>query len=186
MALKLTEKFLKAEIDFLAQQTELVFIEQLEASYEEVVEIEVNSQIKKVKMMGYIDRIDSVGETVRIIDYKSGKVEDKDVKFGSRFTGIELEEKKIVHSIKNNKHLLQLIQYAYLYYKKNGIIAESSIISFISGEFKPFKLDGKKFNLEEVIKDYPKYLGMILNEIYDTEIPFSHKEAHFSYCQYCG
>ncbi len=186
MALKLTEKFLKAEADFLAQQTELVFIEQLEASYEELVEIEVNGQIKQVKMMGYIDRIDSVGETIRIIDYKSGKVEDKDVKFGSRFTGIELEEDKIVHSIKNNKHLLQLIQYAYLYYKKNGIIAESSIISFISGEFKPFKLDGKKFNLEEVIKDYPKYLGMILNEIYDTEIPFSHKDAHFSYCQYCG
>lgn len=186
MAMELTKRFLKSEIDFLAQQTELVFIESLESSYEKLTEIEVNGSIKKVKLRGFIDRIDRVGDKVRIIDYKSGKVADSDVRFGAQFKGIESTEEKIVHSIKGNKHLLQLIQYAYLYYQKHGEMAESSIVSFISGNFEPFTLDGKSFDLDDIIMNYPKYLGMILSEMYDDETPFKHTEAYFSYCQYCG
>ena len=81
MALKLTEKFLKSEVEFLSQQKELVFIESLEAHYEQEVEIEILGEKKKVRLRGFIDRIDSVGGKIRIIDYKSGKVKPEEVKF---------------------------------------------------------------------------------------------------------
>ena len=184
MALELTERFLKAEVKFLASQKELVFIEALESKFEHTVDVEVRGELKKVKLRGFIDRIDKVGDKIRIIDYKSGKVSKTDVDFRAK----DIEEEQIAESFMNTtrKHLLQLTQYAYLYYQENGVIPESSIISFISENFKPFVLHGKKLNLEEVIKNYPIYLGYILSEMYDEEKPFMHDEGYFSYCQYCS
>lgn len=184
MALKLTQRFLNSEKEFLAQQTDLVFIEQLEAKYEKDVEIVVNGEQKRVKIRGIIDRIDRVGEKIRIIDYKSGKVDKDNVSFRQK----DEEEEQIFESFINptRKHLLQLAQYAYLYYSEHHRMPESSIISFISGNFQPFTLQGKAIDLEETIKNYPNYLGMLLTEIYDEEVAFSHTERHVSYCDYCG
>jgi len=186
MAMELTQRFLKAEIDFLSRQTELVFIESLEDQYSALIDVEVKGETKQVNLRGFIDRIDKVGDKIRIVDYKSGKVADTDVKFGVQFKGLDSEEEKIVHSIKGKKHLLQLIQYAFLYHQKNNVIAESSIISFISGNFVPFTLQAKNFDIEDIIVNYPKYLGLVMEEMYDQEIPFTHmSKGQFSYCQYC-
>lgn len=182
MALELTKRFLTSEKKFLSEQTEPVFIEALEASFEETIEVEVFDELKKVKIRGFIDRIDRIGDKVRIIDYKSGKVEINNVEFGKR----DKDDFDIFNSYvnTNRKHILQLTQYAYLYYKKFNIIPESSIISFISNDFQPFVLSGKNIDLEQTIKDYPKFLAMILSSIYGSG-HFKHVDAHFSYCQYC-
>jgi len=183
MAMSLTKRFLKAEIAFLSKQTELVFIESLEAKYERAIDVEVNGELKKVNLRGFIDRIDRVGDKIRIIDYKSGKVDKGNVSF----RGIDEEDEQIFESYMNKtrKHLLQLTQYAYLYYCEHNQIPESSIISFISENFKPFVLQGKKIDLEETIKNYPKFLGMILSELYDPDVPFRHTNEYFSFCKYC-
>jgi len=189
MAKKLTENFLKSEIKFLSEQKELVFIESLESRYEEMIEIEVNDVQKKVNLMGFVDRIDRVGDKIRIIDYKSGKVESKDVTFfaqNKKDTEEDVEE-KIYKSLTERKHILQLTQYAYLYYKKHGIVPESSIISFISNNFKPFVLTAKGYDLEEFIKNYPEYLGKILTEMYNEEILIEHidRGPYNTFCKYC-
>jgi RecB family exonuclease len=181
MAIELTERFLKTEVEFLSQQTEPVFIEALEQEYSALVPIEVNGMTKQVNLRGFIDRVDRIGDKIRIIDYKSGKVNDNDVQFRSK----DLDEETIVESLGVRKHLLQLIQYGFLYHQKHGAVPESSIISFISGKNKPFTLDTKKMELDEVILNYPNYVGMILSEMFDAEIPFTHTTQHFSYCQYC-
>ena len=183
MAKELTARFLKSEIQFLSQQTEPVFIEALERSYEHEVEIDVSGHLKKVKLRGYIDRIDRIGENnIRIIDYKSGKVDAKDVELSTRGA---LED-VVMSGLKSKKHVLQLIQYAYLYYKQHGVIPQSSIISFVSNEQKPFVLKPGKFDMEEIIKDYPSFLGAILEEVYDETIPFEHTiKGWGSYCKYC-
>ncbi len=181
MAIELTQRFLKSEVHFLAQQTEPVFIEALEREYSRMVPIEVNGSVKQVNLRGFIDRVDRIGDKVRIIDYKSGKVKDMDVQFRAKDTDVE----SVVESLASRKHLLQLIQYAYLYQQEHEVIPESSIISFISEKNKPFVLDTKKLDLKEVIADFPKYIGKILGEMYDEEIPFTHTTQHFSYCQYC-
>ncbi len=181
MAIELTERFLRSELNFLALQTEPVYIEALEQEYESMIEVEVNGQVKKVHLRGFIDRIDRIGDKVRIIDYKSGKVQATDVEFRLKDTDVE----SIVESLASRKHLLQLIQYAWLYREKHGIVPESSIISFISGGNQPFTLDTRQVPLEEVVNDYPQYIAQILKELYDPEIPFVHTEQQFSYCQYC-
>jgi hypothetical protein len=182
MAQELTERFLKAEILFLSQQKEPVFIEALERLYEEEIELEIFGEPKKVKIRGYIDRIDSIGEKIRIIDYKSGKVDESEVKF---FTQGDVKEVSI-KSMKEKKHILQLMQYAYLYAKKHNVYPESSIISFVSGKHAPFTLNTNKFDYNECIERFPEFLKEIIEDIYDKDVPFSHNSNDFrSYCQYC-
>jgi len=183
MAIELTERFLKSEAKFLSEQTEPVIIEALEQEYESTIEIEVNGTKKKLNIRGIIDRIDRVGDKVRIIDYKSGRVQQNDTKFRVKDT----DEQTIVESLGGRKHILQLIQYAFLYYQKHQEIPESGIISFISGDNKPFILDTQKVELEEVIKNYPVYIAKVVGEMYDDSIPFKHNsDQYVSYCQYCN
>ena len=176
-------EFLKSEVEFLSQQKELVFIESLEAHYEQEVEIEVLGEKKKVRLRGFIDRIDSVGGKIRIIDYKSGKVKLEEVKFKKGVNS--RDDVAASFSATTKKHLLQLTQYAYLYYKKHGVIPESCIVSFISEKFKPFILQGKDVDLNEIIINYPIYLGRIIEDMYNSDVPFEHADEYFSYCNYC-
>lgn len=182
MALELTARFLRSEVDFLARQTEEVYIESLERSFESLVELEVRGQKKQVKLRGIIDRIDRIGDKIRIIDYKSGKVQAADVELRKKDQNTE----EIVESLAGRKHLLQLIQYAWLYRQAQGIYPESGIISFISGGNTPFILDPQSLSLEELVDGFPRYIEQIMDELYDTELSFSHKEQQYSFCQYCG
>ena len=182
MAIELTERFLKSEVKFLSEQTELVFIEALEQEYSALIPVEVNGETKEVNFRGFIDRIDRVGEQVRIIDYKSGKVNTDDVEFRVKDT----TEEFITETLGAKKHVLQLIQYAFLYKHTHGILPTSSIISFISGNNEPFVLDTKKSEFEDVVDNFPVYIGRILSELYDSDIPFAHDTSqYYSYCQYC-
>ncbi len=182
MAKELTKRFLKSEKAFLEQQSEPVFIEALEQSYNVEVEVEVHGVMKKVNLRGFIDRIDRVGDAIRIIDYKTGKVADTDVALRVK----DVEDELIVETMGMRKHVLQLVMYAYLYQQKHGVIPTSSIISFVSNANEPFKLNTQKMDLEEMIENFPKYIGLILEGIYDEDVPFSHNKDQFvSYCQYC-
>ena len=183
MAKELTKRFLKSEKAFLEQQSEPVFIEALEQSYNTEIEVEVHGTKKKVNLRGFIDRIDRVGDNIRIIDYKTGKVDGNDVKFRDK----DLEAAEIVESMTSRKHLLQLIMYAYLYKEKHGVIPTSSIISFVSKANEPFTVNHKKMDMEELIENFPKYISLILESVYDEGVPFAHDTTkYFSYCQYCG
>ena len=182
MAKELTARFLKSEVTFLSEQTEPVFIEALEREYSTEIEVMVAGEKKKVRLRGFVDRIDSIGDKVRIIDYKTGKVADTDVALRANDT----EPNLIVESIGSKKHILQLMLYAFLYKQNENITAEPSIVSFVSGKNKPFSLDLKKNDLETIIEDFPTYIELILNEVYDNELPFAHQaKTMFSYCQYC-
>ncbi|MFK7784228.1 MAG: PD-(D/E)XK nuclease family protein, partial [Crocinitomicaceae bacterium] len=157
--------------------------EALEQSYNTEIEVEVHGTKKMVNLRGFIDRIDRVGDNIRIIDYKTGKVNDKDVALRRMDTADEL----IVESMGKTKHVLQLLMYAYLSKQKHGVIPTSSIISFVSNANEPFKLNTQQMNLEEMIENFPKYISLILEGIYDTDVPFVHDTSqYFSYCQYCG
>lgn len=182
MAMELTKRFLKSERKFLMAQTEPVFIEALERAYETTVDIEVNGYTKKVRLRGFIDRIDSIGDRIRIIDYKTGKVEKGDVELRAKDESPE----DITESMSNKKHVLQLVQYAYLYLKNENRDSQPAIISLVSGNNEPFVLDLKQKSFEEIVHRYPDYLKEILSEIFDSEIPFTHQvKGQFSYCRYC-
>lgn len=184
MANELTRKFLESERDFLALQTEEVFIESLESEYSHDLILNVNGAEKKMHLRGFIDRIDSIGGKYRIIDYKSGKIKDDDVSLSSR----DKTQEDIVKSIcnKNRKYVLQLMIYNYLFYKQHGELGTAGIISLVSGNGSTFELNTRNFPMQEIVDDFEAYLEQILEQIYDTSVPFRHEaNEFFSYCKYC-
>ena len=182
MAMELTERFLKAEIEFLAKQTEPVFIEALEREYESTIEVNVFGEKKQVRLRGIIDRIDSVGNAVRIVDYKTGRVQSGDVELRKNDESAE----DIVQTMSTKKHVLQLMHYAFLYHQNEQKVAQPTIVSLISGNSQPFTLDSKSISLEEVIASFPDYVQQILESVYETSSPFEHQsQGLFSFCKYC-
>ena len=108
IAKKLTIEFLKLEkrqIEILSRKGKKITIKGLEEKLKD--SITVNGT--KFRLQGRVDRIDEAGEFLRIIDYKTGKVESTELTF---FDWEELS--------KNNKkgRVFQLLMYAYLYLRK--------------------------------------------------------------------
>lgn len=182
MAMELTERFLKSEIAFLSQQQELVYIEALEKEYETTISVNIGGEEKPVRLRGIIDRIDRIGDRVRIVDYKTGRVQKGDVETRKS----DVEASQIVETMTNKKHVLQLLQYAFLYQQNEGKWADATIISLVSGKSEPFYLDTKSLDIHDAVASFPAYLQTILDQVYDVSEPFRCKETgFFSNCKYC-
>jgi len=182
MAMELTERFLKSEVVFLSKQTDLVYIEALEKEYEATIPVNVGGGEKQVRLRGIIDRIDRIGDRVRIVDYNTGRVDKKDVE--TRKTDIDANQ--FVETMANKKHVLQLLQYAFLYQQNEGKLADPTIISLVSGKSEPFYLDTKSVDMKDAVAAFPEYLQTILGHVYDASVPFQHYDSgFFSYCKYC-
>lgn len=127
---------------------------------------------------GKIDRIEKTGATVWVIDYKTGKVEAKDVTIKSWD-----ELKKPAKS-----KALQLAVYGLaLHNEYPGFQLRSGIVSTIKPDDEPlsFRLDknpvlfGKKEEEQLIL-----VLTDIVNELLDPEIPFEH-DPQSTYCPFC-
>ena len=166
---KMIENFIKQEIKFLKANKTMKIIgleENLFASIY-VAEHKIN-----VNLTGNADRIDQVGNTIRIIDYKSGSVNDSDVVI-----------KKNVNELKDlSEKSLQLLIYKYLYKKAHNNIAADDIEPGIIGLRKiskgVFSLSNNSslFIGENLIEDFESKLSAIYNEILDKDIPFRQTE----------
>lgn len=166
---KMIENFIKQEIKFLKANKTMKIIgleENLFAS------IYVPEHKTNVNLTGNADRIDQVGNTIRIIDYKSGSVNDSDVVI-----------KKNVNELKDlSEKSLQLLIYKYLYKKAHNDIAADDIEPGIIGLRKIskgiFSLSNNSslFIGEDLIEDFESKLSAIYNEILDKDIPFRQTE----------
>ena len=72
------------------------------------------------KLTGKADRVDFEGDTLRIIDYKTGKVEQSDIVFS--------EFSELIENSKKSK-AFQLLMYAYLYLKMNPHYVDLNVIA---------------------------------------------------------
>ena len=166
---KMIENFIKQEIKFLKANKTMKIIgleENLFAS------IYVPEHKTNVNLTGNADRIDQVGNTIRIIDYKSGSVNDSDVVM-----------KKNVNELKDlSEKSLQLLIYKYLYKKAHNDIAADDIEPGIIGLRKIskgiFSLSNNSslFIGENLTEDFESKLSAIYNEILDKDIPFKQTE----------
>jgi RecB family exonuclease len=180
MALELTKRILEQEKKFIASQTEMVFIEYLELELKADMEIDVFGEKKTLRFKGFIDRIDSIGGKIRIIDYKSGKVKEDDVV-------VKKINEDLIKTFSGTKHALQLALYCYLYRENFGELPEqASIYSLINIKDGTFPLSAKNSTVEEVINLFPDFVTQLCEQIYDKELPFTHDtKAQFNYCLYC-
>lgn len=126
-----------------------------------------DSQGYKVKLTGRADRIDTVDGLIRIIDYKTGNIDDKEV----------VVEKKCENIGMLSDKALQLLIYKFLYLKENENINPEQVTPGIFGLRKPkhgiFTLDIKQYSLnEDFMNTCEEYVKGLYDEILNKEIPF--------------
>ena len=162
--------FLKVELESI-KNGEAIKILHLEKPCERI--LEHPSLPFAIKIAGKVDRIEERNGVIRIIDYKTGKVEKPNVTLKSW--------KGLTDEIKNDK-IIQILAYAFMYENEaNGKPIEAGIISFknLKSGFLPFSFkDGKEENTtidSAILNDYLEQMVLLLNEILDKEIPFEEK-----------
>lgn len=130
---------------------------------------------KVVKLFGIIDRVDTKDDLLRIVDYKTGKVEKR------KPAAIEDYFNDTIY-----KEQFQAMYYAYL---TNSFIPGRQISSGLMA-LKTMKdgiwmlNNGEPFSKEQ-FEQFENHLKKLIQEIFNPEIPFSQTEDE-SRCIYCA
>ena len=131
-----------------------------------------------IKIAGKVDRIElrnKKGEKakIRIIDYKTGKVEQKNVTLKD-WSGL-------TEDIKNEK-IIQVLAYAFMYEEQaKDLEIEAGIISFknLKSGFLPFQFKHDKevsgIISSEIMENYLDQIVILLQEILNVDVPFEEK-----------
>ncbi len=144
-------------------QMETLQLMALEASYETTVMVRVDGSPCAVRIGGKVDRVDSVDGVVRVIDYKTGTLDDSALSFGSVETLFDRSVKK------PKKEVIQALTYALIL--KKGYFPGSSIISVI---YAILKLKDENF----------RFSVRLLNET--AEISMVERGVGRSSCRFIG
>jgi len=140
--------------------------------------IEVNNEKIPVQVIGKIDRIHQTGNCVWIIDYKTGKVEEKELKIQS-FEDLQKSEKR---------KALQLAIYGWAMkksYPQFELI--TGIVSTVKPTEKPYVLvhNGEPIMYsDETVGHIQNALTGIMNDLLDPAKPFIHNTKS-RFCHYC-
>ncbi|MFK7812389.1 MAG: PD-(D/E)XK nuclease family protein [Maribacter sp.] len=132
-----------------------------------------------IGLNGKLDRIDEKDGMLRIIDYKTGKVESKNVEI------VSWDE---ITADYDYSKAFQLLCYAFMYNDKNPIeTIQSGIISFKNGNGGLLKFAtkdrrgsyAKKDSIisQETLSNFQQELKKLILEICNPEIPFTEKEV---------
>lgn len=145
---------------------------------------------------GFADRIDQFGGLTRIIDYKTGHVDNSDLKVPVRHhSESDLEYLKQIP-----EKALQLLLYKYMYLKENHSLLPNNIVGAIHGlkyphniEFGLTQATAKKDDKDAdtnflgddaFITDMEALLKAAVKEMLDPEAPFTQAEDDKK-CSYC-
>ena len=159
--------FLKVELECV-KNGDAIKILALEKTYEETI---IHPDLPfPVLIKGNVDRIEERNGIIRIIDYKTGKVDKGDI--------ILTTWNGLTEDISNDK-IIQVLAYAFMFEKfALDQPIEAGIISFknLKSGFMPFTFkQGKEINTtinKETLKDYLEQIVILLREILDENIPF--------------
>ena len=172
------KRFFKYEREFLETVKRISII-----ATEQELEKEIDYQGHKVLLHGFADRIDNVAGEIRIIDYKTGKVNPYDVKINDKVVGITSMAEKAI----------QLLMYKYLYLSANFEHSDVSEQLIKPGIIGFQKLSHGVYNLEisdghelsQSFKDTcDKYFNDFLEELFNKNIPFTQTEDTKN-CSFC-
>lgn len=166
--------FIEQEIAFVAQhEVVLVGLEQKLA-----VPLNISGVDFSVNLHGKLDRIDQVDGRLRIIDYKTGKVESKHVEI--------VDWNELTKDYDYSK-AFQLLCYALMYRKTQPVTElESGIISFknlsaglLRFATKPSKGSRKKEHTitAETLAQFEEHLLALIKEICTRDVAFTEKET---------
>lgn len=183
LAKRYIENFLKAEASLLSSYRQrdlyLTFIE-TEAGLKGAIQVMVNGEKTDVTINGKADRIDRLGATVRVVDYKTGKVEASDLKI-KNFDDL-------TEDVKYEK-AFQVLAYAWLYKQMHPDAqeVESGIFSMRSLKSGFLKSDVDASILQKGVGPetaFQEQLEKVVTRILDSGEPFA-QTPNEDNCKYC-
>ena len=184
LALKVALKFIHNFLDTEIQHTKVsekegkpLIIKSLEEQLETV--ISVNDL--PVKLHGKADRIDLLGKTIRIIDYKTGIANNNELRF---------DDWEQIRTDAQLSKSFQLLMYGWLYKKMNPGIEQhiiSGIITFreLSAGLKTVKVNKMEILDDSLLANFELQLKEIFKEIFNPHVPFSQTTENDN-CNYCS
>ena len=171
IAKQFVTNFLNYELALIKQGKQIKI---LELEHDLSTTITIDGLDFPVHLKGQADRIDEIDGVLRIIDYKTGKVEQKN---------LNIKDWALLTSDYKFSKSFQVLFYALLYSKTqhldlDKIRLESGIISF-----KNLKSGFLMVNKKEISKDdimqFTIQLEQLILEIFDIEKPILEKETNF-------
>lgn len=149
-------------------------IEEGEAIKILMLETELKGELKHeklpfpVKISGKVDRIELCNGKLRIIDYKTGKVEARNLKIK--------EFDRLTEDLKNEKSI-QLLCYALMYVQQFGFPSEemeAGIISFknMKAGFMPFVFEKETSITNEILEAFSEEIVILIEQILNPKIAF--------------
>lgn len=154
----------------------------LEQWLEATLEVQAGGQVRKVKIRGKADRIDRSGGITRVVDYKTGKVDEARLKF---------KEWELVTSDSRYAMPLQLLTYAWLLLQELPDTAriEPGIASLreVNKGLQTLRYPEGEGPLEAgLVNGFGRHLKSLLSEILDPGKAFvqTEDETQCTYCPY--
>lgn len=163
--IKYLQNFIQMELELLDRHE--IKIVALEEKYE--TELDIPGLDLPIKLKGTLDRVDVFDGTLRIIDYKTGRVEPKNVKL--------TDWEELVTNYDKSK-AFQLLCYAVLYHKTHGITSlKAGIYSLknLSNGLFSFTKDKNDLINEDVLSSFESQLKQLITEICNPNVPLTEK-----------
>ena len=140
-----------------------------------------------INIKGFIDRIDNIDNTIRIIDYKSGK--PASLIFDTMESLFDIKEKE------RKKAIMQVFLYAWVYMKETGNTQVQPAVYYIrdlfkQGNFDPYircTIEKEKVlinNFANYSSEFEDNLRSCIKEMFDVSKPFT-QTPNIKHCEYC-
>ncbi|WP_318343793.1 PD-(D/E)XK nuclease family protein [Flagellimonas baculiformis] len=163
--IKYLQNFINMELQNLKRHN--IKILALEEKYE--VPLSIPGLDFPIVLKGTLDRVDEIDGTVRIIDYKTGKVEPKNVKI--------TDWEELITEYDKSK-AFQLLCYAHMYRKKHGaspLLAGIYSFKNLGQGLFSFVDDKNPLIDENTLASFEEKLHQLIRDILDPKIPFTEK-----------
>jgi len=154
---------------------------ELEGKCEAEFDVQIEGEIRKIRLGGVVDRIDKTSDGLRIVDYKTGRNLQMSFK--------EFEEFYRVESDRRPKEIMQTLVYSEIYRRMHGVSSITPAIykidTFFGEAFDPaIKMNGRNLNYGEVIDPFVESLSDLLNAIFSPDTVFNQTEKKRK-CENC-
>lgn len=165
VAKQFVRNFLILEQNEIASGNQII-IKALEAKYSVTIR-------DGVTLRGTVDRIDTVNDVLRVLDYKTGRVEKGHL--------VLKEWDDLISDYNKQSKAFQVLCYALMLYKSEGLpqSTEAGIISFknLKEGFLKLNKDRNSLITQDLIETFQEYLLQLVDEILDIDTPFKEKEV---------
>ena len=151
--------------------------QQLETTIPIIVKNTNGEERYQVKVKGIADRIDMLDGVLRIVDYKTGRVDAKKLKLkSSSLTDGEMDDK-----------CFQVLLYGWIYMRECGtspIMTGLYPLRMINEGFLPLTIDNDALITKESMSAFEDYLNSVLTSLMDSSKPLKYTESTEA-CSYC-